>query len=109
MKNLLLLLLLVAGAWYLFSDKEAPPAPAVEQAAPPPPRVDYSGVKTFYSPLNDPPISASGNHFTGSAVNLGDGSTAQPVSVAPGPVTAAPAPATDRATSSIGLGGGGNH
>ena len=108
MKNLLLLVLLIAGAWYLFFEKaEPPPATEVEQAAPPP-RADYSGVRTFYSTLNDPAVPAD-THYTGSAVNLGNGSIGQPVSVAPGAVTAAPAAATpaDRATSSIGLGGAG--
>ena len=77
MKNLLLLVLLAAGVWYLLSTKDAPPpAPTVQQAAPTP--ADYSGVHTFYSTLNDPPVPAAGHTYSGSAVNLGNGSTGQP-------------------------------
>ena len=90
MRNLILLMLLALGIWYLLSRQDdPPPAPAVQAVAPP--KTNYSGVRTFYSSLNDPPVPANGHGSTSSAVNLGNGGTGQAVGVAPGAATAAPA------------------
>ena len=105
--NLLLVLILALIAWYLFNRQTVPP-PVVEEKPTPVPRVDYSGVRTYYSPLNDPPVPATGQTYGGSAVVLGAGNSAgteQRVNGAVGNNSAAtPAPTV----SSINVGGAGN-
>lgn len=113
MKNLLLLALIIGCAWYFLTARPvAPPPTPVVQAPPPPARVDYSGVRTYYSPLNDPPVSANGRSSVySSGVVLGGTSAAQRVGGGynTAPTTSFPAAASpERATSTIGLGGAGN-
>ena len=104
--NLLLGLILALIGWYLFNRPTAVPLPVVEEKPTPAPRVDYSGVRTYYSPLNDPPVSASGQPYGGSAVVLGAGNNAGQRVSGGGTGNGAVVPAPT--VSSINVGGAGN-